>query len=159
MSNKIPFQDHWDHNLCWGCGAHNPNGLNIKSYWSEADSNIAICRWTPCKEHMAGPKDILNGGVIATVIDCHSIGTAIADAYVQEGRELNSEPLIWFVTGYLNVNYHKPTPIDCEVELRAKVTKREGKKSVVACTLFSGETQCVGAEVLAIRVPPENWYP
>lgn len=154
MSEKA-FQDNWDHNECWGCGCSNEHGLNIKSYWSEDKS---ICVWTPNQNHKAGPTGYLNGGVIATIIDCHSICTAIADGYKQEGRELDSKPIIWYVTASIKIDYLKPTPIDKEVRLKAKVTMREGRKLLVVCKLFSGEDLCARAEVLAVKVPPENWF-
>lgn len=149
------FQDNWDHNECWGCGCSNEHGLNIKSYWSEDKS---ICVWTPNQNHKAGPTGYLNGGIIATIIDCHSICTAIADGYKQEGRELDSEPIVWYVTASIKIDYLKPTPIDREVRLKAKVTMREGRKLLVVCKLFSGEDLCARAEVLAVKVPPENWF-
>ena len=75
MSKKA-FQDNWEHNECWGCGCSNEHGLYIKSYWVEDKS---VCTWMPNKSHKAGPTGYLNGGVIATIMDCHSICTAIAD--------------------------------------------------------------------------------
>jgi len=154
MSEKA-FQDNWQHNECWGCGCNNEHGLNIKSYWSDDKS---ICEWKPDASHKAGPTGYLNGGVIATIIDCHSISTAIADGYKQENRDLDSEPIIWYVTASVKIDYHKPVPIDKGLRLKAKVTMREGRKLFVVCKLFSGDDKCVSAEVLAVRVPPENWF-
>jgi len=154
MSEKA-FQDNWEHNECWGCGCNNEHGLHIKSYWSEDKS---ICEWMPSENHKAGPTGYLNGGVIATIIDCHSVSTAIADGYKQESRDLSSEPIIWYVTASMKIDYHKPIPIDRKVRLKAKVTMREGRKLLVVCKLFSGDEKCVSAEVLAVRVPPENWF-
>ncbi|MEM7008211.1 MAG: PaaI family thioesterase [Thermodesulfobacteriota bacterium] len=154
MSTKA-FQDYWQHNECWGCGCSNEHGLNIKSYW---DDDKSVCVWTPNQNHKAGPSGFLNGGIIASIMDCHSVSTAIADAYKLEERELNSEPIIWYVTASLKIDYHKPTPIDKDVSLKAKVTMREGRKLLVVCKLFSGEEKCASAEVLAVKVPPENWF-
>ena len=58
----------------------------------------------------------------------------------------------------MKIDYHKPTPINKDVTLKAKVTMREGRKLLVACKLFSGEDKCASAEVLAVKVPPENWF-
>ena len=116
MSEKA-FQDNWDHNECWGCGCSNEHGLNIKSHWADDKS---ICVWMPNQNHKAGPTGYLNGGVIATIIDCHSISTAIADGYKQEDRELDSQPIIWYVTASIKIDYHKPTPIDKDVSLKGK---------------------------------------
>ena len=33
MAHTIPFQDLMHDNFCWGCGADNPDGLQLKSRW------------------------------------------------------------------------------------------------------------------------------
>ena len=101
---------------------------------------------------MAGPMHILNGGIIATIIDCHCICTAIAAAYRAEGRAMNTEPFIWYATGSLNVSYLKPTPIQEPVVLRARVTETKGKKTIVTCSLYAREDECARGEVVAVRV-------
>jgi acyl-coenzyme A thioesterase PaaI-like protein len=154
MSGK-PFQDYWGKNKCWGCGSGNKEGLHLKSSW-DGDESVSV--FLPSPSHKAGPDGFLNGGIIATIIDCHSICTAIADAYREEGRELNSEPFIWYVTASMKIDYHKPTPISCAVKLRGRIEKREGKKTFVSCGLFSGKDKCAHGEVLAVRVSPEKWF-
>jgi acyl-coenzyme A thioesterase PaaI-like protein len=150
VANAI--QDAIPHNRCWGCGTLNPRGLQIKSY---VEGEETVCRFTPSKEHMAGPPHVLNGGIIATVIDCHGVCTAIAHAYRAAGRELGSEPLIWCVTASMKVDYLAPTPIDPPVELRARVREAKGRKRVVECTLRSGGKECARGEVIAVEVPPQ----
>jgi acyl-coenzyme A thioesterase PaaI-like protein len=152
--NQPAIQDYMERNKCWGCGASNEYGLHIKSYWSGEE---AVCTWKPHKHHMAGPTHILNGGIIATIMDCHSICTAIANAYREEGRELNTEPFIWCVTASLKVDYLRPTPLDEPVTLKSRVKEIKGRKTVVTCSLFSKDEECVRGEVLAIRVSPD-WY-
>ncbi|OGE18958.1 MAG: thioesterase [Candidatus Dadabacteria bacterium RIFCSPHIGHO2_12_FULL_53_21] len=149
------FQDYWDMNRCWGCGSGNEHGLHLKSFW-DGDESLSV--FLPSRDHKAGPDDYLNGGIIATIIDCHSICTAIADAYRGEKRELNSEPFIWYVTASMKIDYHKPTPIARSVTLRAGVEKREGKKTLVSCGLYSDDVECARGEVLAVRVSPEKWF-
>lgn len=144
------FQDLIPRNHCWGCGPENEHGLQIKSYWS---GDGTICEWEPRPWHMAGPTHVLNGGIIATLIDCHSICTAIADAYCREGRALDSEPLIWYVTARLDITYRHPTPIDSPVTLHAHISERSPRKSLVACTLSADGEERVRAEVVAVRVP------
>ena len=151
---KKPFQDYWKHNKCWGCG-NNEHGLQIKSYW---ESDVSICVWKPHKHHMAGPVDVLNGGVISSVIDCHAVDSAIANEYKIEGRELDSLPLIWCVTASLKIDYLKPTPIDTAIKLEASIIKREGRKIWLSCDAFSDKLKTVTAQVLAIRVNPDDWF-
>jgi len=149
MSEKC-FQDCFpDHvAICYGCGRNNPEGLQIKSYW---EGNEGVCRFTPKPYHTAFP-NVVYGGLIAALIDCHSICTAMAHAYRMDNRDLGSEPKIYFVTGTLNVSYLKPTPMNVELTLRAKVLEQKTRKSYVHCSVFAGETETAKAEVLAVRV-------
>jgi acyl-coenzyme A thioesterase PaaI-like protein len=147
------FQDLIPDNHCWGCGPLNPNGLYLKSFW---EGEASVSTFTPYPEHMAGPKHVLNGGIVATVIDCHSICTAIADAYCQEGREIGASPTLWYATGSLKVRYLRPAPLDIPVTLQARITERKGKKTVLSCTLASAGEVCAEAEVVAVRVS-ETW--
>jgi acyl-coenzyme A thioesterase PaaI-like protein len=147
------IQDALPHNHCWGCGTLNARGLRIKSY---PDGDGAVCRFQPAPEHMAGPTHVVYGGIIAAVIDCHSICTAIADAYRATGRPLGSEPLLWCVTASLRIDYLAPTPIAEPMELRARVREASGRKRVVECTVASGGRERARAEVIAVEVPP-SW--
>ena len=146
------FQDLIPGHHCWGCGTLNEQGLHIKSRWS-GDGDESVCIWQPSPQFMAGPQHVLNGGIVAALIDCHSVCTAIAAAYREEGREIGTEPNYWYVTGSMNIRYLRPTSINDEAVLRARVTKIDGKKTTVACSLFSREKESANAEVLAIRVP------
>ncbi len=141
-------------NHCFGCGADNDGGLRIKSYWLNDDQ--AICRFKPASAHSAAADSILNGGIIATLIDCHSICTAVAHAYRDAGREIGTAPTIWYATGALQIKYLKPTALSGHVELIARVTEAGARKTVVHCELSGHGEQCVTAEVVAVRVP-DSW--
>ena len=130
------FQDRMPGNHCFGCGPGNEEGLRIKSHW--AGERQSVCRYRPLPHQAAGPRGYLNGGIIATLIDCHGVCTAIADAYRREGREIGEGELIWYVTGSLQVDYRRPTPIDREVTVRAWVSEIAGSKSWLDCELTSG---------------------
>jgi acyl-coenzyme A thioesterase PaaI-like protein len=148
------FQDRMNHNLCFGCGAGNDRGLQLKSYWEGRDS---VCTFQPALHHMAGPRQVVNGGIISTIIDCHSVCTAIAFAYRQENREIGSDPHIWYATGSLKVDFLRPTPIDQPIQLRAQVIEKGERKIRLACVALSGGQECAVGDVLAVRVKPE-WY-
>ena len=147
MSNSKYFQDHMPGNVCFGCG-QNHDGLKIKSYW---DGDEAVCHWES-QEKYHGWKNLMNGGIMATLIDCHCMCTAMADAYRNEDRKLDSQPEYRYATGSMSIRYIKPTPNDT-VELRAKVTETKGRKTKVNCDFISskGEVSAT-AEVIAIRV-------
>lgn len=112
--------------------------------------------WTPDKHFKAGPDHILNGGIIGTLIDCHGVFTAVAQAAKNDNVDIDES--LWFVTGTLKVVYLKPTVIDRPVELRAKVVEKKGKKSVVEVLLFSEGIETVKGEVIAIKVPSEAFF-
>jgi acyl-coenzyme A thioesterase PaaI-like protein len=146
------FQDHMPENVCFGCGIHNPEGLKIKSYW---EGECSICEWEP-EEKYHGWSDLLNGGIMATLIDCHCMGTAMADAYRREGRSLDSEPVYRYATGTLNIKYLKPTSTHHLLRLEAKVKEVKGRKTILECELWSQGERTVTAEVVAFLVFNSN---
>ncbi len=146
---KTPiFQDHMDGNVCFGCGQDNAEGLQIHSFW---DGDTAICRWMPEKKYW-GWVNILNGGIIATLIDCHCMGAAMAEAYRAEDRSLDSEPIYRYATGTLNIRYLNPTPGDQEVEIRANVIEVKNRKTTLTAEVWCGGECTATAEVIALRV-------
>jgi acyl-coenzyme A thioesterase PaaI-like protein len=151
--SPVAFQDLIPDNQCYGCGPQNHGGLRIKSFWEGDES---VCIYQPGRQHSAGPPQFLNGGIIATLIDCHSVCTAIASAYRTEDRAIGSAPHIWCVTANLNVTYLRPTPLDLPVTLRASVTAAGPRKTLIECRLYSSAAECARGEVVAVRVP-ERW--
>lgn len=112
----------------------------------------AVASWSAQPHHCGGTRENLNGGIIASLIDCHSLNLAIAHAYRAEQRLIGSAPRIGYVTANLNVSYLKPTPIRETVELRARVTKSDGRKVWINCVLSAGGEVRATAEVLGVRV-------
>lgn len=149
------FQDLWpeQYSHCFGCGRNNDQGLQIKSFW---DGDETICTWTPKKIYSAG-LGILCGGIVSTLIDCHCVNTAIAALYKSEGRQLGSKPFIPYAGGSINMRHMKPIFIKKSVVLRAKVKEMKDRKTIITCTVFSGNTECAKAEVIAIKAPEQTW--
>jgi acyl-coenzyme A thioesterase PaaI-like protein len=151
--NEKAFQDYYPDEVsyCYGCGRLNEAGLQIKSYW---DGDEAVCTFRPRPYHMAVPGYVY-GGLIASLIDCHGTGTASAAAYRAEGRAMDSEPPLRFLTASLHVDYLRPTPIDGPLELRAQVKEMKGRKVTVSVALFAGGELCARGEVVTVQVPEE----
>jgi acyl-coenzyme A thioesterase PaaI-like protein len=139
---------------CYGCGRLNEHGLRIKSYWEGEES---VCRFRAQPFHTAIP-GFVYGGLIASLIDCHSTGTAAAAAYRAQGRELGTEPALRFVTASLHVDYLRPTPIDAELLIRGKAVEIKGRKVVVESTLIANGEICAKGRVVAVQAP-ENLIP
>jgi acyl-coenzyme A thioesterase PaaI-like protein len=149
--SQNPIQDYYpdEISICYGCGRNNPDGLHIQTQW---DGEEGVCRFTPPPHHTAFP-GFVYGGLVASLIDCHSMGTAIAAAYEAAGRPPDSEPEITYVTGSLSVRYLKPTPMGTELVLRSRVTEMHEKKAIVVTSVYADEVECVSGEVVAVRVP------
>ena len=118
-----------------------------------------MCRFTPRSHHAAMPHDIVNGGIIAAVIDCHSVCTAIADAYARAGRYAGDgkRPLLWYATASLHVDYLKPTPLSMPFTVSARVTQVDRRRTTLVAELTSddGVLTCTG-EVVAAQVS-DRW--
>jgi len=135
--------------VCYGCGRNNPEGMHIRTRW---DGKEGVFRFTPAPYHTAFPGAVY-GGLIACLMDCHSIGTCVAAAYEAEGRAPGTEPEIIFVTGSLNVTYLAPTPIDAELTFRTTVKEQNARKIIVVSRLYAREKETARGEVTGIRVP------
>jgi acyl-coenzyme A thioesterase PaaI-like protein len=149
VMKKEAFQDLGSVFHCHGCGPDNEKGLRIKSVW---DGDEAVCTWHAQPHHCGGSRETVYGGIIASLIDCHSINLAIAQAYKNEGRPIGSTPRIHYVIANLNASYLRPTPIDMSLHLRAKISRVEGRKTWVSCTLSAGGQVCATGEVLGVSV-------
>ena len=146
------FQDYYDDqvSLCYGCGRLNERGLQIKSFW---EGDRSVCTFYPKPYHTAVPGYVY-GGLIASLIDCHSTGTAAAAKYRQEGRSMDSEPKLRFLTASLHVDFLKPTPIEGPLVLRSSVKEIKGKKVVVETELTVDDVVCAKGKVVAVQAPP-----
>jgi len=152
MTTREPaFQDLYreDYAHCYGCGRLNPDGLQIKTRW-EGDESVT--RYTPRPYHIAIP-GFVYGGVLASLIDCHGTGTAAAAAARAQGRPLDSDPPLRYVTASLKVDYLKPTPLGVELEIRGRATEVKGRKVVVESTLYANGVATVRGEVIAVALP------
>lgn len=149
--DQIPFQDYYPDYFaqCYGCGRLNEDGYQIKTVW-EGDESVT--RFKPRRQHTAIPGYVY-GGLLASLIDCHSTGTAAAAAYRADGRALDTEPALRFLTASLHVDYLKPTPLGVELELRGRVKEIKGRKVVVTTDLLADGVVTVRGEVVAVQVP------
>jgi acyl-coenzyme A thioesterase PaaI-like protein len=151
MTDGPAFQDYYPDQLsyCYGCGRLNEHGLQIKSTW---DGDETVCTYTPRPYHIAIPGYVY-GGLIASLIDCHATGTAAAAAYRAEGRAMDTEPPLRFVTASLKVDYLRPTPLGPPLELRGRAVEIKGRKVVVQITLSAEGWVCARGEVVAVQMP------
>jgi acyl-coenzyme A thioesterase PaaI-like protein len=147
------FQDFYpdDFARCYGCGRLNERGHRIRSFW---DGDETVARFTPSPHHTAVPGYVY-GGLIASLIDCHGTGTAMAAGYRAEGRAPGTDPPLRYVTASLKVDYLKPTPLGPELEVRGRIREVKGRKVVSEITLSARGEVCARGEVVAVRIPAE----
>lgn len=135
-------------NVCFGCGINNSEGLQIKSY-REGDEIVAV--WHSERKYHGWEK-VINGGILATLIDCHSMAAALEAAYQAEDRPIGSNPVYRYATGTITVRYLKPTPNHRPITLRARTLSMSGRKSRVECKVFVDGDLTAEADVVGIRV-------
>lgn len=115
---------------CFGCGPANPAGLRIRSF---PDGEEVVASWQPRPEHEAFA-GALNGGVIGTLLDCHSNWTAIR--HLVERGGLAQAPAT--VTAELAIRFLRPTPTDGPLTLRARVVEAATDRVTVEGTVEAG---------------------
>jgi acyl-coenzyme A thioesterase PaaI-like protein len=147
------FQDYYPDEVafCYGCGRLNDQGLHIQSYWEGEET---VCIFQPQPYHTAIPGYVY-GGLIASLIDCHSTGTASAAAYRAQGRGMDTQPPLRFLTASLHVDYLRPTPLGVPLVVRGVVKEIKGRKVVVSTTLSAGGEVCARGEVVAVQAPDQ----
>lgn len=137
--------------VCFGCGRNNAEGLHVQTFW---DGEQGLCTFQPAAYHTGFP-GFVYGGLLASLIDCHCMGTAVAALYESHGRQLGEGDEIAAATGSLNIRYMQPTPIGQELTIRARPIEVKGRKVTLDCSVWAGDLQTVQAEVIAIQVPSD----
>lgn len=123
------LQEHlYPDGLCFGCGPANERGIRLRSFLAEDGTTVAD--FTPWPEHNNG-LGLLNGGIIATMLDCHSGATAFHEAEVQGWERLGGADFSHITAG-INVRYLRPAPLDDTVHLVGEVVQSSEPEIIVA---------------------------
>ncbi len=142
------FQEYYtdDFSHCFGCGTKNKNGHQLKTYW-EGELTISVFR--PRPEHTAVP-GFVYGGLIASLIDCHSTASGSAALFNTDDKKEKYYPRC--VTARLCVDYLKPTPIESELKLIGKINEIKGRKVIVKTELYADNEKCAEGEAIVIKI-------
>jgi len=147
MMNGPSLQEtHAPEGNCFGCGVRNEEGLQIQSY---AQGDKLIARWKGETRYEAFP-GILNGGIIGSLLDCHSNWAAAHHLLVRD--QLNQLPTT--VTAEYTIKLLRGTPSEKELQLEAWVTESKGSKVYIEANLLDGEDICATCTGLFIAVKP-----
>jgi uncharacterized protein (TIGR00369 family) len=123
---------------CFGCGPANPLGLRIQSF--EADNDTVVADWQPRPEHEAFD-GYVNGGILGTLIDCHSNWTAVAALLARDGGDVAPST----VTAEYSVRFRRPTPSDQPLRLIGRAIEVGDDRVTVATTVeVDGMTTATG---------------
>ena len=106
---------------CFGCGPGNSKGLRLRSF--ESDDGTVVARFRPWPEHDNG-LGYLNGGIIATLLDCHSAAAVTWEADRRGYPRLPGADLP-YVTAGLDLRYLRPSPLHESVDLVARVVSAD----------------------------------
>ncbi len=150
---KVFIQDTYPEDFahCYGCGYKNPEGHHFKTTYDEATGET-VTRYRPKPYHTAIP-GFVYGGLIASLIDCHSSGSAAIFKMLAEGKKPGEEPAPRFVTARLEVDYLKPTPLGPELEVRGRAVEVKGRKVVVESRLFAGGEETARGRAVLVMLP------
>lgn len=151
MTNTHAIQDSYsehDGAHCYGCGRLNEAGHQIKTY---AVGDVTVTEFTPEPHHTAIP-GVAYGGLIASIIDCHSTGSAAIFAMQQRGIAIGQAEALRFVTAHLEVDYLLPTPLK-EFHLDGRLIQVKGRKVVVETDLSVDGTVTAKGSAVLIEMP------
>lgn len=149
------IQDYYPDSFAWcyGCGRLNEKGLHIRTGW---DGEETVTYFTPRQEHIAVP-GFTYGGLIASLIDCHSTGSASLALYRAAGHLPGDEaPVPRCVTGSLKVDFLKPTPLGVPIVVKGVIRTIGERKVTVESSLYADGILTVKGEVVAVLMP-ENF--
>ncbi|MGH8999261.1 MAG: PaaI family thioesterase, partial [Acidimicrobiia bacterium] len=124
---------------CVVSGSANPLGVNIKVHRQGGD---AVARVTLGHAFEGAPRRA-HGGIVAAIFD-DVLGYVLA---------VNTVPAF---TGRLTVSYLAPTPMGAEIEFRARLLRRQGRKLFMEAEANSGGHRVAQAEGVFIAIPPER---
>ena len=144
MSDELSLQRRYaPHGICFGCGPANDAGLRIDSY---VRGDEVRCNWTPAEHHQAFP-GMLNGGIIGSLLDCHSNWTAAYAIMVGCGASEAS----CTVTAEFHVKLRRPTPYG-PVSIVARVSELSDPKAVIHAELIAGGKVCATCRGVFVAV-------
>ncbi|MDJ0954544.1 MAG: PaaI family thioesterase [Acidimicrobiia bacterium] len=132
---------------CYGCGRLNRHGHRIRTF---ATATGTVTEHDPTPQYR-GAADFAYGGLIASLIDCHSAGSAAIFWMRAHDLEVGDEPAPRFVTARLEVDYVAPTPLR-PLRLEGVAEETGERKVVVTTELSAGDGVTVRGRAVLVRI-------
>ena len=130
--------------ICFGCGAANEKGLRIRSFENGEET---VAEWHSDAHHQAFP-GMLSGGIVGTLLDCHSNWTA-ANFLMRKNNKTEPDCT---VTANYSVKLLRPTPSDATIYLRARVVESSEDRATVEAELIANDKVCATCRGLFVAV-------
>ena len=146
MAEQCLQERYAPNNACFGCGPANEKGLHVRSF---VEGDAVVAEWTPEPHHEAFP-GVLNGGIIGSLLDCHSNWTAAW--HLMERAGLDHPPCT--VTADFHIKLLRPTPTDVSVKLNAKVMDSSDDRAKIEAELSANGKLCATCTGNFIAVKP-----
>ena len=135
INKKLSLQKRFAPNsICFGCGPANDKGLRINSF---VEGDKVVCNFKAEPHHQAFP-GIINGGIIGSILDCHSNWTAAYEIM----KNLDLDHPTCTVTAEYAVQLKRPTPLDKELYIVSEVVESKGRKALISAELYVGDKLC-----------------
>ena len=131
---------------CFGCGPANEKGLRLKS---RVEGHEVVATFAPRRHHEAFA-GVLSGGIIGTILDCHSNWTAAYRLMLKSGAD--RPPCT--VTAEYSIRLLRPTPTSGPVTLRARPVDLESDRATIEATLEAGGAITATCRGLFVAVKP-----
>ena len=131
---------------CFGCGPKNEKGLRIRSF-AEGDRVVASWRAEPHHEAFPG---MLNGGIIGSLLDCHSNWAAAH--HLMTKTHADRPPCT--VTADYSIKLLRPTPTNVELALSAKVVDSRDDRATIEAELTANGKVCATCKGTFVAVKP-----
>jgi acyl-coenzyme A thioesterase PaaI-like protein len=136
---------------CFGCGPANPDGLRIRSFRSAENPGELIADWTPSPRHEAFD-GVVNGGIIGTLLDCHSNWTAANHLMVRRGAERPPTT----VTLEYAVRLRRPTPSTGPLRLQSRVAESADDRATIDAELLVDDIVTATCRGTFVAVRPDH---
>jgi uncharacterized protein (TIGR00369 family) len=147
MTEKSLQETYAPRNACFGCGPANEKGLHIRSF--ARGETEAVASWQPEAHHEAFP-GVLNGGIIGTLLDCHSNWAAAWHLMRRGGAD--HPPCT--VTADYAIKLLRPTPTDGKIEMVARVVESTEDRAIVEAELSAHGKVCATCRGTFVAVKP-----
>ena len=157
VQQRTSDQDRYAPNsICFGCGPANSKGLQIKSHWEGSppaagattfDGGEFIMEFLPEEHHQAFP-GVINGGILGTLLDCHSNWCAATALMHRNGWDQAQ----CTVTADFHVRLKRPTPQGVQLRLVARPVEMHADRAQIHCDVYAGDKITATCDGLFVAV-------